>query len=253
MGAAFNEGIKYASGDVVAFIGADDIVASNYLKKNVKPFLKPNIMGVHPIWTCIKPEKLIGEALYYYRQFFIIKTKYSKYPQIWRRKIFNEITIDKTLKLEEDADFWERVKKIAGDKNWEFAYGDGVYYFADLEDTLAKNFRKSIWYGHGLVRVWSKYKYRLLEIVPIIFFSCAPLSIITYLLTQNNILFLYITLYFGSWLFVILKAASKHVLTWPVLLIPLLLTWRALGHLTGIFLSFVSQKAEKWGGGGKRI
>jgi len=240
--AAFNEGIRHARGGIICLMAADDTIAPDYLEENLKPFLEPGVMGVYLPWKIVKPNTLIGKVFYYYYQIFIVKSKYSSWPLLWRREVFNDVVFDETLTVGEDADFWKRVKKIANNKNWEFRYRSGTYYFSDVDDTLLKNLRKSIWYGLGFVKVCRKDVSHLLKILPIIFFSFSPFVIVMYLLTHNNVYLPWIILYCGSWFFVILKGISKRILTWHLLFIPLLLTWRAVGHLIGIFVSFLGRK-----------
>jgi glycosyltransferase involved in cell wall biosynthesis len=242
--AALNKGIEHAKGDVVCLLGADDFVASDYLEKNLKPFLEPNVIGVFPVMEFVTPSSLIGKIFYYYRQIFLVKSKHSHWPMLWRRQVFNDARFDEALVVGEDADFWKQVKDHVHSTNWVFKYGTGVYYAAGQPDTLVTNFKSSFWYGLGFVKNCKRDLSNMFKIISIVFFSCIPFVAVIFLLTLNVFCLFWIILFCGSFFFAIFKAISKHNLKWYVFFIPLLLIWRALGHLMGIFCSFFLYRAK---------
>jgi glycosyltransferase involved in cell wall biosynthesis len=248
--ASLNEGTERAKGDVICFLGADDFVSSDYLERNVKAFFEPNVMGVSPIIEFEKPDSLVGKVFYYYRQIFLVKGKNSLWPMLWNRQVFEDIRFDKTLVVGEDADFWKQVQERARSKNWVFKYGTGVYYAAGQPHTLVTNLKSSFWYGLGFVKNCRKDPRTYLpKILPIVFFSGVPIAALIFLLTRNLLSLSWIMLFCVSFFYVIFKAVGKHNLTGYVLLIPLLLCWRALGHLAGILHSIfvASARAQKLG------
>ena len=243
--AAFSEGIRRASGDVICVIGADDFIASDYLERNLDSFLNPKAMGVFPLEKYVRPNTFIGKVVYEYRRLFHSNKGYSGWPKLWRREVFDKIPFDETLNIGEDIDHWKRVKKIATKEHWVFEYGSGIYYFADVDDSLVKNFKKSLWYGYGFLKRGRKDIKYLFNIFPIIFFSSIPLIMILYLLTHSHFYLLLIITYIGSWFLAVLKALAERKFTRYVLFIPLLLIWRALGHMVGVLLSIFKPEQSK--------
>lgn len=241
---SFNRGIEKARGDIICTLGADDFVSSDYLEKNLKAFLEPDVMGVFPIMEFVEPDTFTGRVFYFYRQIFLIKDKHSQWPMIWNRRIFDYVRFDESLTVGEDADLWKRIKLKANSNNWVFRHGTGVYYAAGQPDSLVSNLRSSFWYGLGYVRNCRKNRRSVTIVFSMIFFAGFPFASTALLLTWNVICLSWVLLYVASFPITLLKAIRKHTMATQVAFIPFLLTLRALGHLAGMISSFFLPKKE---------
>ncbi|WP_455284411.1 hypothetical protein, partial [[Eubacterium] cellulosolvens] len=198
----------------------------------------------------VRPNTPVGKVLYYYREVFHPPGKgdeapWTTYPYLFRKDFFEEITYDERLILGEDVDLWRRANKVLKTRAWVTRHGDGIYYFGDIEQSLRAVFKKAMWYGLGSSRLLLRDPGEALEFASALFISFAPIYFIFFALSRSIIPMTLVMLYCVSWPFVILKAWSAHRLTRHVLLIPLLLVWRAWGYLSGLALSLSPRTAER--------
>ncbi|MGB9615208.1 MAG: glycosyltransferase family 2 protein, partial [Fervidobacterium sp.] len=69
-GFARNTGLMMASGDVVTFIDADELIPPDYMEKVVNEFEDPKCLGVRTRVTLAKPSNQIGKVFWLYERIF---------------------------------------------------------------------------------------------------------------------------------------------------------------------------------------
>jgi len=104
-GNARNIGAKLASGEIVAFIDADNVIEKNYIKKAVDFLMKhEDIDGISPD-TMIYPTKNLVPNLYFTER---LSARRGVSPVIIWRKSFLRVMFDPSLGIGEDYDMSQR-------------------------------------------------------------------------------------------------------------------------------------------------
>lgn len=118
-GCAFarNTGLNEASGDIVTFVDADEIIPPDYVENVVREFEDPKCLGVWTKGILAKPTNLIGQVFWLYEEVFIpcrptIKNGICLDATVFRTSFLRDLGgYDATLKVGEDMDLWRRCER----------------------------------------------------------------------------------------------------------------------------------------------
>jgi cellulose synthase/poly-beta-1,6-N-acetylglucosamine synthase-like glycosyltransferase len=164
--AARNLGVKKSKGSIIVFIDADCITPKNWLKNLLKPFSKPNVMGVAGTYKTMNKESLIARFVGYEIEQRHEKMKNFKnidfvatFNCAYRKKIFVKLGgFNQKLTQAEDADLSFRITK----KGFKIRYQPSAYVYHYHPDTLTKYLKQKFWRGYWKVFLYSKHKQKFL-------------------------------------------------------------------------------------------
>lgn len=189
---ARNAGAERANGEILAFVDADCLVDSEWLKNAIKNFgnktvgcvgsrpgvPESNTTWVQRLWSLMKVKKGLSKVEWLASSNFIV-----------RKRLFEDVLgFDEALDTCEDVDIGLRLSKKCT-----LIYDDKVKS-THLRDprTLSEFFKKEIWHGRGNLKGFFKHGIIVSElpsvVIPIVYLFCIlvmPLSL--YLFIQTNV------------------------------------------------------------------
>jgi glycosyltransferase involved in cell wall biosynthesis len=256
-GCAFarNTGLNEASGDIVTFVDADEIIPPDYVENVVREFEDPKCLGVWTKGILAKPTNLIGQVFWLYEEVFIpcrptIKNGICLDATVFRTSFLRDLGgYDATLKVGEDMDLWRRVrKKISelSERGYYFKCLDNIEFieFKHIRDnkfSLTEHFLKMVWYGEGKLLACRKKLISIKNLLAPVYLASVPLLVLASLAACYCWILLlpYLALFPFSMIKTFKEGFKEHKLLLMSLLFPFIMVFKSFGIIIGIVKSIV--------------
>jgi glycosyltransferase involved in cell wall biosynthesis len=155
VGAARNLGIKKASGDIILFVDADQILDKNYVKEVVKIFEDKNVAGVCGMEYLWNKNSLIARLSYLKKRLGYETAKLIPLGAV-RKDIIKEIGyINPKYGMYDD---WEFAKRIS--KKYNIVRTKKAKFYHKEPDDLKKIYRQCKWTGKSTIFLLSNKEYK---------------------------------------------------------------------------------------------
>ncbi|MFC1786455.1 glycosyltransferase [Halobacteriota archaeon] len=255
VGAARNEGISNANGDVVVFVDSDCWISKNFINEIAKHYAKSDKV------LCVRAKEGFdppqGQGLFPLLVYLYDKIMgWSKIPEelkgvdplMPRKKLYDIVGLyDENLRAGEDTELYNRVLKKLDElkkQGYEFLYAPKAVNHEEKQDIgFFRYYKKCIWYGEPLAN-WRYFSSNLLgntiKMFIIIYFAALPIFLIVSVIAHINITYIAISLipFFLLYLYIILRSIIIEDFSRIIFLMPILLfykyIWLFVGFVKGI-------------------
>lgn len=253
-GCAFarNTGLNEASGDLVTFVDADEIIPPDYVENVVREFEDPKCLGVWTKDILAKPPNLIGQVFWLYDKVFNpgrppIKNGICLGANVFRISFLRGLGgYDVTLKVGEDMDLCRRVrKKITelSERGYYFKCLDNIEYkhIRDDDFSLTGHFLKMVWYGEGKLLAYKKKLISIKDLLAPVYLASVPLLALASLTACYYWMLLlpYLALFPFSMIKTFNEGFKEHELLLMSLLFPFIMIFKSFGIIIGIIKSII--------------
>ena len=255
VGAARNEGLRNATGDIITGVDTDCYIPPDFVEKIVAAFNSDRVMGVQARHVVKSSANSFFSRLVMLYEDIMLKRDRRIYDTAdigilaMRREFCDEVGgFDEDMAVGEDAVYWRRLWKIKK----QFERRGFVFPLADtyiIEEKQAQTFReywkKCMWYGKAFAN--PKYLFDLKNILRLLssfYLSLLPISILLAFIVRPDFVLLFITPLLMGLSYMIFLSFSRRIYTWLLMLLPLVLYYKGLFTFLG-FLHEMMTKFQK--------
>lgn len=248
VGAARNEGIRNANGEVVVFVDADCWISENFISEIAKHYAKSDKVLCVSTSASIKSSSnsFFSKLVDMYDRVMVA----SKIPKELRYLIFSprkklyEIIglFDEKLRVGEDAELENKLMKLLShlkEQGYRFEYvGNAVAYEEKQGQTFKEYWKRCIWYGEPLAN-WRYFRSDLpgnaIKLMVITYFTALPFFLISSLIAHISTIYIIISMtpFFLLYLYILLRSIMIKEFSWIVFLMPMLLFYKYIGLFIG--------------------
>jgi len=256
VGAARNAGILNANGEIITGADVDVFIPKDFVEKIAEPFNKlDKVMGVLAK-DLIKSSSnsLFSDLVCLYENLMLKEIPVYNTPDIgiksFRKKFINKIGgFDEELKSGEDAPFWNKVAKVKKeleDQGYLFPVVDTITIEEKQGQSFKEYWKRCIWYGKPLANL--KYlknnlKVNISKIVGAAYITMLPFAafaMLAYSFALWQILLLFAPI-IGLLFYIMYKATLKKVMTWKLILIPVVLYYKSFWTFVGFVIGILGR------------
>jgi glycosyltransferase involved in cell wall biosynthesis len=155
VGAARNLGIKKASGDIILFVDADQILDKNYVKEIVNIFQNKNIAGISGIEYLWNKKSIIARLSYLKKRLGYETARLIPLSAVRKEVVKKVGYINPKYGMYDD---WEFAKRV-NEKYFIVRTRKAKFYHKE-PDNLKKIYRQCKWTGKSTVFLFSKKEYK---------------------------------------------------------------------------------------------
>jgi glycosyltransferase involved in cell wall biosynthesis len=154
VGAARNLGIKNASGDIILFVDADQILDKNYVKEIVKPFKDEKVGGVTGMEYLWNKNSLIAKLSYLKKRLGYETAELLPLGAV-RKNVIKEIGfINSSFGMYDD---WEFAKRVS--KKYKIVRIKSAKFYHKEPDKIQKIYRQCKWTAKSTIFLFVKKEY----------------------------------------------------------------------------------------------
>jgi glycosyltransferase involved in cell wall biosynthesis len=251
-GFARNIGLNEATGDIITYIDADEIIPPDYVENIVREFNDPKCLGVWTKGTVIKPSKLISQVFWLYEEVYhpgrpAIEDGKCLDATVFRTSFLKSLGgYDVTLKVGEYMDLWRRIRKEIAKLSKQ------GYYFKCLDNVEFKHIRdddfnfmgyflKMIWYGEGRLMLYKKKLISFKSLLIPVYLALVPL--LALVSTVYHYCWILLLPYLALFPFSIIKTFNEGFRDIKSLLIsllfPFIVIFKSFGTVIGMIKSLM--------------
>lgn len=158
-GHARNLGVKLSTGEIIAFIDADELIPPNFIEACLGHFDEPNVVVVMPAVEFICTETFWGRCFKVYK--LATAPKIHTTAKVLRKAFYEEVGgFDCSLIRFQDHDLILRMKKTAKARGYKFTIEPSVAtHHVEEATTLGEMFRHAVLYGASIPILARKYRF----------------------------------------------------------------------------------------------
>jgi len=165
-GAARNNGVKMAKGEIIIFIDADCIATYNWIEEMVKLFTYQEIIGVQGAYSTYQQSIIAQFCQIEFEERYdrLKKKKYidfvGSFSAAFQKEFFIKIGGFKTdFKMNEDVNLSYRIIKKGG----KLAFNPNAIVYHLHPDTLIKYLKTKLWRGYWRIQVYKEFQHKIIS------------------------------------------------------------------------------------------
>ncbi len=252
VGAARNEGLRNASGDIITGVDTDCYIPPDFVEKIVAAFDSDKVMGVQARHVVRSSANSFFSRLVTLYEDVMLKRGKRIYNTAdvgmlaMKREFCDAVGgFDEDLAVGEDSVYWKklrRARKKFEEKGFIFPSVDTYMMEEKQAQTFEEYWKKCMWYGRALAN--PKYLSDLrntLRLFGSFYLFILPIAVPLAFAIQPEIILLFVTPLPIGISYMIFRALSKKICTWLLVLLPLVLYYK--GFWT--FIGFLNEMINK--------